>query len=65
MANLNPDVERAGIEWSKSNTYEEKDITTSAAESLHDDLPPQSPTENTLARKLSARQVQMIAIGGE
>jgi AAT family amino acid transporter len=33
-------------------------------EKLHDDAPPPAPTDDTLARKLSARQVQMIAIGG-
>lgn len=61
MASPNNDVESAGI---KNNTYEEKNSTASAAESLHDDAPPPVPTDNTLARKLSARQVQMIAIGG-
>lgn len=65
MANTKPDAEKAGVQWGKNNTYEENIPATSDAESFRDDLPPQAPTDNTLARKLSARQVQMIAIGGE
>lgn len=35
-----------------------------ASTSLRDDLPPEPVHVQQLARKLSARQVQMIAIGG-
>lgn len=65
MATPHNDVESTGISWSKNNTYEEKNVPANAAESVHEDALPPLPTDNTLARKLSARQVQMIAIGGE
>ncbi|KJX94559.1 amino acid permease like protein [Zymoseptoria brevis] len=44
--------------YGKSNTH--YDVN----EKPDGDLPPPAPTDDTLARKLSARQVQMIAIGG-
>lgn len=65
MANTKTDAELVGRRRSKNESYEEKNFAASASESFRDDIPPQSPTDQTLARKLSARQVQMIAIGGE
>jgi AAT family amino acid transporter len=49
---------RGDVNWDKNATHYDVD------EKVAGDLPPAAPTDDTLARKLSARQVQMIAIGG-
>ncbi|KAF7188723.1 putative amino-acid permease PB1C11.02, partial [Pseudocercospora fuligena] len=58
------DVEEAnagGVDDQQSPSYDGKIF---ADTTVRDDLPPEAPAAPTLARKLSARQVQMIAIGG-